>query len=514
MPITPRRAGAAAIILSALSAPAMAQLEDAGITPPREPDNILIDERIYYDFVRPDGTLDGGYLDTLIEIDPNFRPDAPPAGVHTLGPDGFVSVAPGLRTAQANRLEVVFVGDGYTAGELAMYAAQVDAFADDMFSYEPFTTYRPLFQIHRVDVVSNESGVDNDPVQGISRDTALGMAYWCNGIERLLCVNVSAAYFWANTAPGVDQVIALANSSKYGGAGYTSSNLGTAAAGNSFAADIIIHELGHSLGNLADEYTYGGPSAWPGGEPFSINLSTFTASEILNQQRKWWRWISETLPGFDGPTFAYEGGGYSVTGVYRPTNNSMMRNLARPFNLPSAEALIREIYRVVDPVDAHTPTSPNPAANATLVVDTVDPLIDTLEVTWTINGVAVGGDQDTLDLAAAGAQAGDVVRATVVDQTPWVRDEAIRASFMTSVIEWTIDAPLCPADLTTEGTTNGTPDGVVTLSDFAYFLGLWSNSNPAADITGDGACDPSTAEGAVTLSDFSCYIAQWSAGCP
>jgi len=71
-----------------------------------------------------------------------------------------------------------------------------------------------------------------------------------------------------------------------------------------------------------------------------------------------------------------------------------------------------------------------------------------------------------------------------------------------------------PADLTTDGLANGVPDGVVTLSDFSFYLSLWSNSDPDADITTDGVCDPGVGGDGVSLSDFSCYLAVWSVGCP
>ncbi|MEL7473702.1 MAG: GC-type dockerin domain-anchored protein [Planctomycetota bacterium] len=72
-----------------------------------------------------------------------------------------------------------------------------------------------------------------------------------------------------------------------------------------------------------------------------------------------------------------------------------------------------------------------------------------------------------------------------------------------------------PADITTDGSSNGEPDGAVTLSDFSFFLSLWSLGDPAADITLDGACDIDVGGGdGVTLSDFSCFLATWSLGCP
>jgi len=71
-----------------------------------------------------------------------------------------------------------------------------------------------------------------------------------------------------------------------------------------------------------------------------------------------------------------------------------------------------------------------------------------------------------------------------------------------------------PADVTTDGTTNGLPDGLVTLSDFSTYLNWWAGGAPRADLTGLGGCNPGTGEGSITLSDFSCYLSVWSQGCP
>ena len=79
------------------------------------------------------------------------------------------------------------------------------------FGIEPLQSYLPLFNVHRVDVVSNETGVDNDPVEGISRDTAMNMKFWCSGIERLLCVDTSLAWGYANNVPSTDAILAVAN---------------------------------------------------------------------------------------------------------------------------------------------------------------------------------------------------------------------------------------------------------------------------------------------------------------
>ena len=399
----------------------------------------------------------------------------------------------------ANRLDIVFVGDGYTGAQLGTYADQVTAFADAMFRDEPFATYRPLFGIHRVDVVSIDSGVDNDPTQGISRNTAMNMRYWCSNIERLLCIDVGLAYSYANTADlpdgnGPDQVIALANSSKYGGAGYPSSDLGTAAAGNSFAVEIVVHELGHSLGNLGDEYDYGGPAAYPNPESSDDNISTRNAAQMAAQMTKWFRWLGVNNPAFDGNHSTFEGAQYSQTGVFRPTNNSKMRSLDRPFNLVSAEGLIKEIYRVVDPVDSFSPTDPFITAHTTLSVTPVQPIGHDLDIEWLENGVPIPGATGTsIDTCALGLTGFRLVTARVADNTDMVRDEAFRDQFMTRSVQFVLNIPANPADV------NG--DGTVGPDDFGAWVAAYNAGAPEADQNSDGQ---------VTPADFSAWVSNYN----
>ena len=401
-----------------------------------------------------------------------------------------------------NRMDLVFVGDGYTSNQMGLYHQHVDNIVDDFFRYEPYTSYEPYFRITAVEVVSNDSGVDNDPSQGISRDTALDMAYWGNGIERLLIVNVSKAYSFANTAPDVDQVLAVANSSKYGGAGYPSSNLGTVAGANGSAVDVAIHENGHSLGDLADEYTYGGSTTYTGSEPSDANASKLTEAQQTAQQRKWYRWMGTSIPGFDGPTGTYEGAVYSQLGVYRPSNNSMMRALGRPFNLPSTEKLIREIYREVSPIDAAT-DSGTVDEGGTLSVTPMRPSGHDLQIIWEIDGAIsfpLTGSE-SIDISSLGLTPGEhTIDLTVVDNTPWVRDPVIRDAFLTDTRSYIVTISGCasPADL------NG--DGLLDVFDvFAYLDAFNAGDLGAADMNADGTLD---------IFDVFAFLDVFNAGCP
>ena len=231
----------------------------------------------------------------------------------------------------ANRIDLVFVGDGYTAGELGIYASHVTAQVMDFFQEEPYTAYQDYFNVHQVDVVSNESGVDNDPVPGIQRDTAMDMRFFCNGIERLLCVSVSKANNFAANAPDVDLIAAIANSTKYGGAGYSMNDLATAAGGNSLSTEILLHEFGHALGDLADEYHYGDGATYNGGEVPEPNVSIRTAAEMANLSQKWFRWLGTNDPMFDGLVSTYRGRALPPVRHLSPNEQLADAQLGAPF---------------------------------------------------------------------------------------------------------------------------------------------------------------------------------------
>ncbi len=385
----------------------------------------------------------------------------------------------------SNRIDLVIVGDGYTASELGLFAEHAQRGVDDLFSIMPFSEYAPLFNVHRVDVISNESGVDGDPTQDVERDSALDMSFWCGGTQRLLCANTLAVRQAADNAPDWDQIFAVANSTTYGGAGYTSQNIGTYSGGNSAAPQVAIHELGHSLGDLADEYTYGGPAEYAGPEPSAPNVSVLDAAQMQAQGAKWSDWLGESDAEFDGLVDTFEGGNYSPEGIYRPSSNSMMRNLGRDFNLPSAEALIIQMWKTVQPIDQHTSVALPVVRNTTLEVVPVAPF---LSVRWYLNG-AYAGAGTTLRLASL-ALPGDesTIEAVVTDLTPLVRDETARALYMTQRVAWTIAND--PSDLS--------GDGLVDATDLAILMAAFGT--PTIDLDGDGVC---------SSSDIAFLLASW-----
>jgi PKD repeat protein len=392
-------------------------------------------EKVYYDWIDEHGKLTGDRTLTL-STRKSFDALAPQAPLRPA-----VSVSTILDNGpSSNRIDLVYVGDGYLESELGVYATNVQATLGTLLSQEPFASYRTLFNAHRVDVVSNESGVDNDPDLGINRDTALDMGFWCGGTERLLCVDVGKAYQFASLARATDHVYAIANSTKYGGAGYIFNDLATISGGNGAAAEIGVHETGHSLGNLADEYETGGPLTYTGPEPIEPNISTLSAGAMAGSGTKWARWLGDPRTEFGGLVDTYEGAGYSRFGLYRPTVDSKMRTLGQAFNLPSVESLILEFYKIVRPIDGATPAGTLLDEFSTVFVDPVDPPGHPLEIRWYLDGNAVQGEtHETFRLCTGGTPVGDhMVSVTVRDTTSWVRDEDQRNQWLTESRSWNL----------------------------------------------------------------------------
>jgi hypothetical protein len=426
----------------------------------------------YWDSVDAQGRLFGG----------RFEVDAPPprstSGVLPAAVDTLTHSL--LPPPTGNRIDLVFVGDGYQQSQLASYATHVSNIVASFFAIEPYASYQPYFTVHRVDVVSVDSGVDNDPTQGISRNTAMDMGYWCAGIQRALCVDVGKAYQFANNAPDWDLICAIANSTTYGGVGYPQEGLATAAGANVAAVQIVQHEFGHTLGKLADEYDYGGPANWGGGEPFERDVSTLTAAQMQSAGTKWAQWLGTNDAAFDGLVSTFEGAYYSQFGIYRPTSNSLMRNLGRPFNLPSAESVVIEIYKIVRPIDASSSTTASYAGTETLSITPQTPAAPfggPLTIQWKRNGQPIpGATGTTLDLSTlvfAGCPA--TISVTLTDETPLVRNAAARAQWLTQTLVFQVAAAQPVISNYCVAATNSTGNP-------AYMTALGSTSIGANDL--------------------------------
>jgi hypothetical protein len=229
----------------------------------------------------------------------------------------------------ALKVDIVILPEGYTAAEMDRFKADCDKFANELFSFDPFTRNRDKFNIHAVMAPSAESGTDI-PRDQVWKNTLLNSSFYTFDSERyLMTYDNRSVRDLAGCAP-YDQIYILVNSTKYGG-GAIYNYYSTSVNSNASAAKIFVHEFGHGFAALADEYDDGSTSfndMYPAGlEPWEPNITT-----LVNFGAKWKSMLS---PGTPVPTpvegcsdlqlGVYEGGGYVTKGIYRPTPDCMMR---------------------------------------------------------------------------------------------------------------------------------------------------------------------------------------------
>ena len=342
-----------------------------------------------------------------------------------------------------NRIDIVFIGDGYSVSEInTTFAADVNALTTYLFNdsalTQPFGRYQDFFNVHRVDLVSNQSGTDN-PGTGTVKDTALQSSFYWDGVtERLLYVNSSATSAALSTSlSGTDidaeMVFVPVNTSKYGGGG---GNYAVYAGSNSSALEIAVHEVAHSFADLADEYGTN-TGRYSGGEPSAANVS------LDSNGAKWHHWLGYTDAN-TGTVGAYEGGYYYENDIYRPSYSSKMRVLNKAFDPVAREQFILKFYELVDPLDSHTLIGESLSGTDlnSLAVTPIDD--DLITVEWSIDGTIVQSSGPTLNLQHQSLSIGrHTITARAFDDTDWVRvsDRSSLEDSVTWSINWTGAVP-------------------------------------------------------------------------
>lgn len=341
--------------------------------------------------------------------------------------------------SSTNRLDLVVLGDGYTAAELGKYASDVNTFLSSVFLQQPWAEYRPLLNVYRVDVTSAESGASH-PENNVTKTTALSAAYNCAGIQRLICVDTSAVNAVLSrsvTATQRDLVLVIVNDNVYGGSGGAVAVAST----NAAAVELVLHESGHTLGLLADEYTNQPPTCTLAVEPSAANATRQTQRGSI----KWNVWIDASTPVPTTTTTAaipglYLGADYCPAGKYRPTYNSKMRSLGVPYEQINTEQMIKRVYNFAAPLDGSSPSGTSvtvPGGGSTTFQVTVPSLAThTPTVTWLFDGAAVATGSSVVAPASAIPAGSHTLQAVVQDTTTMVRNDPARV--LRTTRSWTI----------------------------------------------------------------------------
>ncbi|MBK8099956.1 MAG: hypothetical protein IPK26_22870 [Planctomycetes bacterium] len=328
----------------------------------------------------------------------------------------------------ANRYDMVILAEGYTAAEQTRFNTDCQSFLTALFQRAPYQAFASYYNVHTVFRASLESGADHPDVSPpIWRNTVYNASYNTGGTARCLYIgNASQALADAALAPANEgRVLVFVNDSRYGGC---AGQFAVSYNGSS-ANEVQIHEIGHSLASLADEYDY--PNAtYTGGEPGQVNITASPTGQ------KWSYWH-----GFDGIS-AFQGAGYYQYGLYRPKNNCLMRSLGVALCAVCKEQIARSVSSVVNvlenPQPAATSLPLNVGAVQTFSFTNLVPAANTSAITWRLDGQLLAGQNGTsfvLDTAPLTLGTHTVV-ATVQDLTALVRQDP--SNTMRDSRTWTV----------------------------------------------------------------------------
>lgn len=235
-----------------------------------------------------------------------------------------------INGANNNCIDIVLVGEGYSTEERKKFENDCKVFAESLFAYTPFKERRESFNIRGVWCGDGFDSGASIPGEHIWRNTPLGAKFYTFDLERYQMIDdFQRVRDYAAAAP-YDYVYILSNTDKYGGGGIYNMYALTSA-NHELTKQIYVHEFGHQMVGLGDEYVGGAAELYNiKTEPWEENLTTL----VDFKTKRWSKMLNKSTPI---PTEVndknanllgvYEGGGYVAKGVYRPWINCIMNNL-------------------------------------------------------------------------------------------------------------------------------------------------------------------------------------------
>lgn len=252
------------------------------------------------------------------------------------------------------RIPLVFYAVGYTQAERAKYESDVARTLKAIFEEEPFRLYRNRFNVRRAWTPSLRSGLAGSPDDStfgriwvsdhMPQWEWSGFLHFMDADTGFHCEGLDQEY--TTRTPGV----LLANAGQMGGVVW----LQRWAVVPRENPGVTLHELGHVLGDLSEEYSLSDPSpffgSWDaGGHPYHPIRNTW--KDLNRDSIPWKTWLTESVPLPTPPIAAYadtagvfEGGDGWASGRYRPFLSCRMRNANTTFCPVCKEALA---YRIL-----------------------------------------------------------------------------------------------------------------------------------------------------------------------
>jgi hypothetical protein len=279
----------------------------------------------------------------------------------------------------ADRWNVVILGDGYQSAELGRYQLDVSNFVQHFSRVAPFDQLWGKINIHQVDVTSTDSFADDpaycsdgtmaQPVTGLATATYFDSTFCADGDQRSLLSGDHATALAASLSavPGANLArltLVIVNAQYAGSGGGSQTDQVVFFSNNSSSfAEVAMHEIGHTAFKLADEYESSGNlwTLWPLGVGQAPNITTNTNPATTE-------WRDLILPGTPLPTMRnptpgvvnpinspvppgtvglFEGAAGRYQGVYRSEYDCIMRHWDS--GAPFCKVCQRQIRAVLAP---------------------------------------------------------------------------------------------------------------------------------------------------------------------
>lgn len=353
-----------------------------------------------------------------------------------------------------NRFNVVVLAEGYTSSQSAKFLADATNAINGLLARAPYQEYQSYFNAYAIFVASSQSGSDH-PVSSTYRNTYFYSTY--DSVSDLL---ITIPPNWQDThyshgqgkiddllrtnMPACNLAILLVNDTIYGGSdGFGKTAIASIAPSSQ---DILVHETGHVVAGLGDEYEY----AYPG---FPDTEEPNTTRETRRDFIKWRAWISSDTPiptpataDYASTVGLFEGAHYHSTNWYRPQLDCAMRSFSVPFCAVCSEALVLAIYQKVRPVDAFSPASTKLSVTTAQTISfsttLLQPATHALGLQWLMDNTAVAGATGAVyNLSPQTLSNGThTVVAVVRDYTSLVRTDS--SNHLSQTITWTLNVDL------------------------------------------------------------------------
>ena len=251
-------------------------------------------------------------------------------------------------------IDVVFVGDAFADKDQNLFNKYVELGKEAFFTEEPFRSTKDRFNIYRIGSVSKNGIIAQE-----GGDTKFSAQF---GQGTNISGNDEAVFnFVQEHMPSVDLtktiIFVIINKAQYAGTCWMYSNnmaicYVPLCRDETDYAQTLRHEgCGHGFGKLADEYFYSSQGTIPTKKIAELKqwkgfaYGFYENVDLTSDQNTilWSKFISDSR--YSGKVGVYEGGYTYPYGVYRPTDNSIMRYNTGGFNAPSREAIYKKIMK-------------------------------------------------------------------------------------------------------------------------------------------------------------------------